>query len=70
MISTKLTDDDLILIEALRELRVEERVLARECEIQKKNHLRVARNLSDQKIAEKFGVSRTHINRLFAAARD
>jgi AraC-like DNA-binding protein len=70
VISTKLTPNDMILIEALRDEREQEKVLAIECEKQKKNHLRIARNLSDQKIAEKFGVSRTYINRLFAAARD
>jgi AraC-like DNA-binding protein len=70
VISTKLTPDDMILIEALRNERIKHRATARECEKQKKNHLRMAGNLSDQKIAEKFGVSRTYINRLFAAARD
>ncbi len=70
MIPAKLTPEDMILIEGLRELREKSKREAIRCEEEKKMHLRVARNLSDQKIGEKFGVSRTCISRHFAHSKE
>jgi AraC-like DNA-binding protein len=67
---SKLTINDHALIEQLREQRELHQEQARECERQKQEHKRIARNLSDSKIAEKFGVSRNYLTRLFAAEKE
>jgi AraC-like DNA-binding protein len=67
---SKLTINDHALIEQLREQRVYHQEQARECERQKQEHKRIIRNLSDTKIAEKFGVSRNYLTRLFAAEKE
>jgi AraC-like DNA-binding protein len=68
--ASKLTVHDHGLIEQLRELRVRHQEQARECERQKQEHKRIIRNLSDSKIAEKFGVSRNYLTRLFSKGEE
>ena len=67
--ASKLTIKDHELIEQLREERDKHLQAARDCEAQKQEHKRMARNLSDTKIGEKFGVSRGYLTRLFAEDR-
>jgi AraC-like DNA-binding protein len=68
--ASKLTVHDHGLIEQLRELRVHHQEQVRECERQKQEHKRIIRNLSDTKIAEKFGVSRNYLTRLFSKGEE
>jgi DNA-binding GntR family transcriptional regulator len=70
VISTKLTPDDMLLIEELRNERVVHMARGKLRREQMHYEFLMAKRLTDQKIAEKFGVSRTHISRLFANARD
>ena len=66
----KLTAHDLVLVELLQEDRNKSKakikVYRELIEVEKRN----IRNLSDTKIAEKFGVTRHYIGRMFAKEKD